>query len=438
MMMLTISILFSLLLINFIYINKLNFMMNFMMFNSLLFMIFNKINFFSYKFFWNFYIDYYSFYLLLLTIWIMSLMYFTLININFKTLYIINLSIMMISLMITFISINYFLFYFYFEISMIPTLLLIIGWGTQFERLEAGMYMIMYTLFASLPLMIVLIKIYYFNFNLNMILLNNLNLIDNIYMYMYLNLAFLIKMPMFFFHLWLPKAHVEAPITGSMILAAIMLKLGSYGMLRIMMMMEKMCLKFNFFIMSLSIIGSLYISIICLKQMDMKMIIAYSSVVHMGMLITSMMSLNNWGYKGSLMMMISHGLISSSLFFIININYERLFSRSLLINKGMMNIMPSLTLFWFILSIFNSASPPSLNLFSEILMINSILSWNFLISLIISITAMTNMIYMIFLFSSSQHGKIYKNLNNFMFINMREFMILLMHLIPILILILMF
>nr|UZT67433.1 NADH dehydrogenase subunit 4 [Melanips sp. ZJUH 20220003] len=438
MMIFIFSIMFSFLFTKLIKINIFNFMQNYMMINLLLFLIFNKISFLNYKFFWNFYLDYYSFYLVLMTIWIISLMFLTSMNINFKFIYIFNLLTMLMSLMFTFMSINYFLFYLYFEISMIPTLLLIIGWGMQYERMEAGMYMIMYTLFASLPMMIILIKIYNLNNNLNMILLNNINLINNIYMYIYLLLAFLIKMPMFFFHLWLPKAHVEAPITGSMILAAIMLKLGSYGMLRIMMLMEKICMKFNLFIMIFSLMGSMYISIICLQQMDMKMLIAYSSVVHMGMTITSLMTLNYWGYKGALIMMISHGLTSSSLFFLVNINYERLMSRSLFINKGLMNIMPSLTLFWFLLSIFNTASPPSLNLFSEIMMINSILSWNMMFLLIIMILAMTNVVYMMFLFSSSQHGIIYKNLNYFSFINLREYLILYLHLIPILILITLF
>nr|UZT67467.1 NADH dehydrogenase subunit 4 [Pujadella villari] len=439
MMTFMMSMMFSLMMIP--YMNK-NMMISInktIMINMLMFLTLNKISFFNYKFYWYLYMDYYSFYLCIMSMWIISLMILTTsLHVNFKTKYLINLLIMMIILMLTFLSINYFMFYFFFESSMIPTLILIMGWGTQFERWEASIYMMMYTLFASLPMMIILIKIY-FNFNsLNMIILNNLNLINNKYMYMYLLLAFLIKMPMFFFHLWLPKAHVEAPITGSMLLAGIMLKLGSYGLLRMMMIMEKICMKMNMFIMIFSILGAMYISLICFQQMDMKMLIAYSSIVHMNMTISSLMTMNSWGYKGSLIMMVSHALISSMLFLLVNMIYDRTKSRSLIINKGLNNLMPSLTLFWFLASIFNSASPPSMALFSEIFMIISMLLWNKIFMLILMILILTNMIYMMFFYSTSQHGIIYKNLNFNLFINKKEYLILLLHLLPNLMLILLF
>nr|UZT67584.1 NADH dehydrogenase subunit 4 [Tessmannella kiplingi] len=429
----------SLMLINKIKIKlMLYYYQNMTLFMFILFLMFNKNMLLNSKFYWMFFIDYYSFYLIILTLWIMSLMLMALINLNFKKIYSLNLMILLLTLLLTFNSTNYFMFYLFFELSMIPTLLLIIGWGNQFERIEAGIYMIMYTLFASLPMMIIFLKIYYMNFNLSIILLNNLNLTNNMYMYIYMLLAFLVKLPMFFFHLWLPKAHVEAPISGSMILAGIMLKLGSYGILRIMMIMEKMNLKYNYLIMTFSMIGSIYISLVCLQQIDMKMFIAYSSVVHMGMMLSSLMTMNLWGYMGSLMMMISHGLCSSSLFCLVNLNYERIFSRSMLLNKGFMNLMPSMSLFWFLLSIFNIAAPPSLNLFSEIFMINSLLSWSINFLILLMMMNMLNIIYMMFFYSSIQHGQIYKNINFFMSINIREYLLISLHLIPLFYLILMF
>nr|UZT67519.1 NADH dehydrogenase subunit 4 [Figites sp. ZJUH 20220009] len=438
MMIPFLMIIFSLILSFLLKKKNMLFIQNLTFINFIMYLMINKNSYFYKKIFWNFFMDYYSFYLILLSFWIMSLMFMSLLKMNFKKMYYTNLMIMLMMLVITFNSINYFMFYLFFEVSMIPTLFLIIGWGLQYERIQAGIYMIMYTLMASLPMMIIIFKIYFSQNSLNMIILNNLNIINNFYSYIYLMLTFLVKMPMFFFHLWLPKAHVEAPISGSMILAAIMLKLGSYGMLRMMMFMEKICIKFNYLIMMFSLMGSLYISIICLKQTDMKMLIAYSSVVHMGLVISSLMTMNSWGYKGSLIMMISHGMCSSGLFCLININYERLKSRSMMINKGLMNIMPSMSLFWFMLSIFNMASPPSLNLFSEIMMINSLLMWNMLPILIIMIMSMTNVIYMMYFYSSSQHGLMYKNINMFMFINMREYLLIILHLIPLFYLILMF
>nr|YP_010574533.1 NADH dehydrogenase subunit 4 [Andricus mairei]UZI00039.1 NADH dehydrogenase subunit 4 [Andricus mairei]UZN92508.1 NADH dehydrogenase subunit 4 [Andricus mairei] len=439
MMILNMMLMFSMLFFYFINYNLLMlYYQNLFFLMFLLFLLYNNIMFFSLKIYYMMFMDYYSFYLILLTIWIMSLMLMSLIKMNFMKLYIYNFIIMLIMLILTFSSINYFMFYFFFEISMIPTLFLIVGWGGQYERIEASIYMLMYTLFASLPMMIILLKIYNKINILNMILLMNMNLINNLYMYIYLLLAFLVKMPMFFFHLWLPKAHVEAPISGSMILAGIMLKLGGYGLLRMMLIMEELCLIYNYFIISFSLMGALLISLLCLKQIDMKMLVAYSSVVHMGMMMSSLMSMNYWGYIGGLIMMIGHGLCSSGLFCLVNINYERLLSRSMLLNKGMMNIIPSMSLFWFIMCIFNMSSPPSLNLFSEIMMINSLLMWSLFLLLILMMLSFFSVVYTMYFYSSINHGFIYKNLNKFISIFYREYLLIYLHLISLFYLIMIF
>nr|UZT67597.1 NADH dehydrogenase subunit 4 [Saphonecrus sp. ZJUH 20220015] len=438
MMIIFIFLMFSIFLMNLIN-NKFKFMFyqNMLFMMLFIFYIYNNIMFFSLKIFMFFFIDYYSFNLIMLLLWIMGLMLMSKINFNFMNLYLLNLLILFIMLMLTFMSINYFMFYFFFEISMVPTLILIIGWGFQYERIEAGVYMFMYTLFSSLPMLIVLLKIYMMYDILDMIIVMNMNLINNLYMYIYLLFSFLVKLPMFFFHLWLPKAHVEAPISGSMILAGVMLKLGSYGILRIMLMMEEICIYYNYLIMSLGLMGSLFVSIICLKQFDMKMLIAYSSVVHMGLMLCSLMTLSFWGYMGGLLMMISHGLCSSGLFCLVNINYERLKSRSIFINKGMMNILPSISLFWFLMSIFNMSSPPSLNLFSELIMINSIMMWSSLMLLNLMLMSFMSVLYMMLFYSSIQHGEMYFMMNNFIMVNKREYLLIILHLIPLLFLILM-
>nr|UZT67563.1 NADH dehydrogenase subunit 4 [Oberthuerella sharkeyi] len=438
-MMIYLIMIFSLIFMNLINFNLIMlYWQNLFFLLSIIFLLFNKTLYMNIKFFWFMFIDYYSFYLIILTIWILGLMILSFMNLNYKKIYLYNLIFLLFSLMFSFNSINYFIFYLFFEISMIPTLLLIIGWGKQFERIEAGMYMIMYTLFSSLPMMMILLKIYYINFSLSMIFLNNLNLINNEYMYMYLMLPFLIKLPMFFFHLWLPKAHVEAPVSGSMILAGIMLKLGGYGILRIILMMEKLNLKFNYLIITISLIGSLYISLVCMQQIDTKMFIAYSSIVHMGILVSSLLTMNLWGYMGGMFMMVGHALCSSGLFCLVNLNYERLYSRSMFLNKGFMNLFPSMGLMWFFMSIFNIGAPPSLNMFSEIFLINSLLAWSAILIIILMLLSMFNSIYMMFFYSSNQHGRIYKNLNNFSFMNIRELMLILLHLIPLFYLILLF
>nr|YP_004564188.1 NADH dehydrogenase subunit 4 [Chilo suppressalis]AEF33923.1 NADH dehydrogenase subunit 4 [Chilo suppressalis] len=382
--------------------------------------------------------DMLSYGLILLSIWIIILMLMSsesLYKMNFyPNFFMFNLIMLLIMLFLTFSVMNLFMFYLFFESSLIFTLLLIIGWGYQPERIQAGMYFLFYTLFASLPL---LLGIFYIFNKMNYIMIYFMKFFNfNLYLlYFSMIMAFLVKMPMYFVHLWLPKAHVEAPVSGSMILAGVMLKLGGYGLLRVLILFQKVGLKLNIIFIIISLLGGFYLSLKCFCQVDIKSLIAYSSVAHMSMVIGGIMTMNYWGFIGSYILMIGHGLCSSGMFCLANINYERLHSRSLYINKGMMSLMPSMSLWWFLLMSSNMAAPPSLNLMGEISLINSLVSWCWLSMFLLMLISFFSAGYSLYLYSYIQHGKFYLGIYSFYMGLSREYLLLMLHWLPLNILI---
>nr|YP_009229173.1 NADH dehydrogenase subunit 4 [Anoplophora chinensis]ALS54025.1 NADH dehydrogenase subunit 4 [Anoplophora chinensis]UNB14374.1 NADH dehydrogenase subunit 4 [Anoplophora chinensis] len=382
--------------------------------------------------------DMLSYVLILLSFWICSLMILASEKIlklkNYSNLFLFIMVNLMLSLYLAFSSMNLFLFYLFFEISLIPTLILIIGWGYQPERIEAGVYLLFYTLLVSLPMMVSIFFYYENYFSLDYYFMKND--LNNIFMYLCMNFVFFVKMPMFFVHLWLPKAHVEAPVSGSMILAGIMLKLGGYGLMRLMNLFLTIGMKYNFIFIIISLVGGFFVSLMCLRQSDIKSLIAYSSVAHMGLVLAGIMTLNTWGFWGSLVMMLAHGLCSSGLFCLANMAYERILSRSLYLNKGMMNILPSLSLWWFLFSASNMAAPPSLNLLGEIILINSLVSFSKYLMIFLGLISFFSAAYSLFLYVYSQHGTYYSGVFSIFSITFREYLLLLLHWIPLNLLIL--
>lgn len=352
---------------------------------------------------------------------------------NFQNFFLLVIILLLLSLYLTFSSINLFIFYLFFEISLIPTLLLIVGWGYQPERLQAGIYLLFYTLLASLP---IIIFIFYYYINYNRLIFVNIIKIDNLYLYICIIFVFLVKIPIYFIHLWLPKAHVEAPVSGSIILAGVILKLGGYGLIRLIIIFTLVGISYNFIFITIRMIGGFIVSLICLRQVDIKSLIAYSSVSHIRLVLGGIISINYWGLCGSLVIIVAHGLCSSGLFCLANINYERLIRRRLYLNKGLINILPSLSLWWFLLRSSNMAAPPSLNLLGEIFLINRLISWRFFCIISLSLISFFRAVYSLYLYSYSQHGKTLNRSYSYSIGYIREYLLLILHWLPLNILIL--
>nr|YP_010990547.1 NADH dehydrogenase subunit 4 [Zanna robusticephalica]WOW98861.1 NADH dehydrogenase subunit 4 [Zanna robusticephalica] len=390
----------------------------------------------GYDFYWcisyNFMLDKVSFLFICLSLWIFILVFLSIYEFyycdnNFYLLCV-YLGMLFFFLLFDFLVIDFFSFYFFFECSLIPLFLIIFGWGYQPERLGAGIFLIFYTLFGSFPFFISIIYLIDFFGSFSFILVYK---ILNNYLVFFVIFSFLISFPCFGVHLWLPKAHVEAHSSGSMILAGVMLKLGGYGFIRFLPFCYEFLYNYSYFFIAVCLLGCFYISVYCLIQSDLSMLIAYSSVCHMSVVICGLVTMTSLGLVGSLYFMVAHGFVSSGLFFLVGLVYDRLGSRSFFLVKGLMSFIPSLSLFWFFFCIMNMSCPPSLNLFSEICLVVSLISWSFLTIFFLLFILFLSACYSMMIYSFTQHGEFSSDLIFFSFCNVREYLVLVLHMFPI-------
>nr|WPS67146.1 NADH dehydrogenase subunit 4 [Channa striata] len=383
--------------------------------------------------------------LLVLTCWLLPLMILASQNhtahepINRQRMYITLLISLQFFLIMTFTATEILMFYVMFEATLIPTLILITRWGNQTERLKAGTYFLFYTLAGSLPLLVALLILQNTTGTLSLLTLQYsspmqlVSYADKMWWAGCL-LAFLVKMPLYGVHLWLPKAHVEAPIAGSMVLAAVLLKLGGYGMMRMMPMLEPLTKELSYPFIILALWGVIMTGSICLRQTDLKSLIAYSSVSHMGLVVGGILIQTPWGFTGALVLMIAHGLTSSALFCLANTNYERTHNRTMVLARGLQMILPLMAMWWFIASLANLAFPPLPNLMGELIIITSLFNWSWWTLAMTGAGTLITAAYSLYMFLMTQRGIVPTHIVALDPSHSREHLLMALHLIPLILL----
>ena len=321
--------------------------------------------------------------------------------------YLISFLLLEFFLIQVFCVLDLLLFYIFFESVLIPMFLIVGIWGSRQRKIRAAYQLFLYTLLGSLLMLLGIVFIYTQIGSLDFQVLSTFSFSDSTQVLLWLAFfaSFAVKIPMIPFHIWLPEAHAEAPTSGSVILAGILLKLGGYGFLRFSLpLFPTASIFFAPFVFTLSLVAVVYASLTTLRQVDLKKIIAYSSVSHMGFVTIGIFSFNPQGIEGSVLLMLSHGLVSSALFLCVGVLYDRFKTRIIKYYSGLVQVMPVFTIFFLFFSFANTGFPGTSSFVGEILVLIGTLRINMILTFFITLGVILSAAYSIWLLNRINFG----------------------------------
>jgi NADH-quinone oxidoreductase subunit M len=326
-----------------------------------------------------------------------------------------------------FCSLDLVIFYLFFEAGLIPMFLIIGIWGGP-KRVYSAFKFFLYTLLGSVLMLVAIISIYWITGTTDVVKLYELG-IDTKYqnlLWLAFFSSFAVKTPMWPVHTWLPDAHVEAPTAGSVLLAAILLKMAGYGFIRFSLGLFPIASDlFTPLIYALSLIAIIFTSLIALMQEDMKKLIAYSSVAHMGFVTLGIFTIQQQGIEGSIIQMISHGLVSAALFLCVGVVYDRMHSRLINTYGGIVSIIPKYSVLFMLFTLAALGLPGTSGFIGEFLILMGAFKDNFLVAVIASLGVILGAAYMLWLYKRVVFGKLVNNdLNKLTDLDKSEYFIL--------------
>nr|YP_008994153.1 NADH dehydrogenase subunit 4 [Jaminaea angkorensis]AGJ71984.1 NADH dehydrogenase subunit 4 [Jaminaea angkorensis] len=388
---------------------------------------FNQVNFMHF----NFGVDGISLYFVLLTTFVIPICILSNYdNITNKIKYfLISFLVLETLLIATFVVLDILLFYVFFESVLIPLFLIVGIWGGSDARIRASFLLFLYTLFGSLFMLLSFLVIYYNvgSTDFQVINLFDISLDTQKILFLGIFLSMAIKTPLLPFHIWLPRAHSEAPLGGSVILAGLILKLATYGYMRILIQfLPDACNYYMPMVQAISVITLIYASLATLRQTDFKALVAYSSIGHMAVVVIGLFSNTMQGFDGALILSVAHGLVSPALFILVGgVLYDRYHTRIIRYYRGITVYMPIFSMLFFVFTIFNAAVPLSANWAGEFLCLTGIFQRNPIIAVLGASGIVLSACYSIWLYNRIAFGQFSPYLRVITDINRREYMVLL-------------